>query len=161
MRPKCHFLTRPSPHSKSTGGAHLSLFLKNKHGDPHFFNFMILILKIYCEKKNWQKSVHLFSSLTIVINRMHSISTLNSAYTNQPPLEFSKNKRIHRHFFSSWTVNYRIKSNSVRYHLHHGTHRAYLSSFIKVAGVYCQRPPGSIRQRCSAVTPTFYYVSVF
>ena len=58
-------------------------------------------------------------------------------------------------------VNYGVKSNSVRYHVHHGKHRAYLSSFIKVAGVYCQRPPGSIRQRCSAVTPTFYYVSVF
>ena len=84
--PKCHFLTRPSPHSKSRRNQYwwcAPFALPQKQARrPSFFYFMILISKIYCEKKNWQKSVHLFSSLTIVINRMHSISTLNSAYTN-------------------------------------------------------------------------------
>ena len=64
-------------------------------------------------------------------------------------------------------INNTFKSNSVRYHMHHGKNLCFLSSF-GLRGVFAKElqsvPNSRICQHCdvktSMVTPTFYYIFI-
>ena len=134
-----YFETRPSPLSKlreNAFGAHfLQLYRKNEYGDPHFlfhdFNkdsaSPFHIHKD--EKKNWRKSM--FSFLAILLNCTDwaitgQIARVKLNSTLERKIKTGALKGI---FLVCKWINNTIKSNSVRYHMHHRKNLSFLSSF--------------------------------
>ena len=95
------------------------------------FYFMILIRTVlpFGEKKNWHKSM--FSFLTILLNCTDWAITGRKARVQfNSTLERKVKTRALKGIFlvRKW-INNTLKSNSVRYHMHHWKNLSFLSSF--------------------------------
>ena len=130
----CHFETRPSPLPEIGGnafGAHfLQLCSKNQYGDPNFLlhDFNKNSASFQWEKK-WQKSM--FSFLAILLNCTDWAITCRIARVQfNSTLERKVKTRALKGIFlvRKW-INNTLKSNSVRYHMHHWKNLSFLSSF--------------------------------
>ena len=129
-----YFETRSGPLSKigeNAFGAHfLQLYCKNKYGDPHFlFHDFNTVSASFRWENNWHKSM--FSFLVILpnctdwaitrrIGRVQFNSTLERKVTTRALKAIMLVRR--------W-INNTLKSNSVRYHMHHQRNLSFLSSF--------------------------------
>ena len=141
-----YFETRPSPLSKigeNAFGAHvLQLYRKNEYGDPHFlFHDFNKDSASFRWEKNWHKSM--FSFFYATLERKVKTRALKGIF-----------------LICRW-INNTLKSNSVRYHMHHRKNLSFLCSF-GLRAVFVKRVQNSrICQHCdvktSTVTPTFYY----
>ena len=129
-----YFETRPSPLSKikeNAFGAHfLSLYRKNEYGDPHFlFHDSNKDSASFRWEKNWHKSM--FSFLAMLLNCTDWAITCRIARVQfNSTLERKVKTRALKGIFlvRKWTNN-TLKSNSVRYHMHHRKNHSFLSSF--------------------------------
>ena len=95
------------------------------------FYFMILIRTVlpFGEKKNWHKSM--FSFLAILLNCTDWAITCRIARVQfNSTLERKVKTRALKGIFlvRKW-INNTLKSNSVRYHMHHWKNLSFLSSF--------------------------------
>ena len=95
------------------------------------FYFMILIRTVlpFDEKKNWHKSM--FSFLAILLNCTDWAITCRIARVQfNSTLERKVKTRALKGIFlvRKW-INNTLKSNSVRYHMHHRKNLSFLSSF--------------------------------
>ena len=130
----CHFETRPSPLSKigeNAFGTHfLKFYRKNEHGDPHFlFHDFNKDSASFRWEKNWHKSM--FSFLAILLNCTDWAITCRIARVQfNSTLERKVKTRALKGIFlvRKW-INNTLKSNSVRYHMHHRKNLSFLSSF--------------------------------
>ena len=128
------FETRPSPLSKlgeSAFGAHfLQLYRKNEYGDPYFlFHDFNKDSASFRWEKNWHKSM--LSFLAILLNCMDwaitgRIARVQFNSTFEHKIKTGALKGI---FLVCKWINSIIKSNSVRYHMHHRKNLSFLSSF--------------------------------
>ena len=129
-----YFETRPSPLSKigeNAFGAHfLQLYRKNEYGDPHFlFHDFNKDSASFRWEKNWHKSM--FSFLVILLNCTDWAITGRIARVQfNSTLERKVKTRALKGIFlvRKW-INNTLKSNSVRYHMHHRKNLSFLSSF--------------------------------
>ena len=118
------FETRPSLLSKikeNAFGAHfLQLYRKNEFGDPHFlFHDFNKDSASFRWEKNWHKSM--FSFLAILLNCTDWAITCRIARVQfNSTLERKVKTRALKGIFlvRKW-INNTLKSNSVRYHMHH------------------------------------------
>ena len=127
-------LKRPSPLSKlgeNDFGVHfLQLYCKNEYGDPHFlFHVNKKDSASFRWEKNWHKST--FSFLAILLNCTDwaitgRIARVQFNSTLERKIKTWALKGIFLVF--KW-INSTIKSNSVRYHMHHWKNFSFLSSF--------------------------------
>ena len=129
-----YFETRFSPFVKigeNAFGAHfLQLYRKNEYGDPHFllFDFNKDSASFRWEK-HWHKSI--FSFLAILLHCTDWAITGRIAYAQlNSTLERKVKTRALKNIFlvRKW-INNILKSNSVRYHMHHRKNLSFLSSF--------------------------------
>ena len=116
-----YFKTRPSPLSKikeSAFGAHfLQLYRKNEYCDPLFlFHDFNKKSTSFRWEKNWRKSMFSFWQLA----RVQFISTLERKV---------KTRALKGIFLVRRWMNNTLKSNSVRFHMHHWKNLSLLSSF--------------------------------
>ena len=129
-----YFETRPIPLSnigENAFGAHfLQLYPKKEYGNPHFlfhdFNKDSASLRW---EKNWLKSM--FSFLAILLNCTDWAITCRIASVQfNSTLEGKVKTRALKGIFMvrKW-INNTLKSNSVRYHMHHWKNLSFLSSF--------------------------------
>ena len=129
-----YFETRPSRLSKigeNAFGAHfLQLCRKNEYSDPHFlFHDFIKDSASFRWEKSWLKSM--LSFLVILLNctdwaikgRIARVQ-FNSTLERKVKIRALKGIFLVR----KWIKN-TSKSNSVRYHMHHGKNLSFLSSF--------------------------------
>ena len=119
-----YFETRPSPLSKigeNAFGAHfLQLYRKNEYGDPHFlFHDFNKDSASFRREKNWHKSM--FSFLAILLNCMDWAITGRIARVqfNSTLERKVKTRALKGIFLVRKLINNTLKSNSVRYHMHH------------------------------------------
>ena len=130
----CHFESRPSPLSnigENAFGAHfLQLYRKNEYGDPHFlFHDFNKDSATFRWEKNWHKSM--FSFLSILLNCTDwAITGRKERVQFNSTLERKvKTGALKSIFLVCKWINNTIKSNSVRYHMHHQKNLSFLSSF--------------------------------
>ena len=129
-----YFETRPSPLSKikeNAFGAHfLQLYCKHEYGAPHFlFHDFNKDSASFRWEKNWNKSM--FSFLVVLLNCMDRAITCRIARVQfNSTLERKVKTRALKGIFlvRKW-INNTLKSNSVRYHMHHWKNLSFLSSF--------------------------------
>ena len=129
-----YFETHPSPLSKireNAFGAHfLQLYRKHECGDPHFlFHDFNKDSASFRWEKNWHKSM--FSFLAILLNCTDWAITGRIARVQfNSTLERKVKTRALKGIFlvRKW-INNTLKSNSVRYHMHHWKNLSFLSSF--------------------------------
>ena len=129
-----YFETRPSSLSKikeNAFGAHfLQLYRKNECGDPHFlFHGFNKDSASFQWEKNWHKSMFSFSA--ILLNCTDWAITCRIARVQfNSTLEHKVKTRALKGIFLvlKWIKN-TLKSNSVRYHMHHWKNLSFLSSF--------------------------------
>ena len=129
-----YFETRPSPLSKlgeNAFGAHfLQLYRKNEYGDPHFlFHGFNKDSASFRWEKNWHKST--FSFLAILLNCTDRAITGRIARVqfNSTLERKIKTGALKGIFLVCKWINNTIKSNSLRYHMHHRKNLSFLSSF--------------------------------
>ena len=130
----CHFESCPSPLSKigeNAFGVHfLQLYRKNECGDPHFlFHDFNKESASFRWEKNWHKSM--FSFLAILLNCTDWAITGRIARVQfNSTLERKVKTRALKDIFlvRKW-INNTLKSNSVRYHMHHRKNLSFLSTF--------------------------------
>ena len=129
-----YFETRPSPLSKigeNAFGAHfLQLYRKNEHRDPHFlFHDFNKESASFWWEKNWHKSM--FSFLAILLNCTDWAITGRIARVqfNSTLERKEKTRALQGIFLVRKWINNTLKSNSVRYHMHHWKNLSFLSSF--------------------------------
>ena len=128
------FETRPSPLSKieeNAFGAHfLQFYCKNEYGDPHFlFHDFNKDSASFRWQKNWHKSM--FSFLAVLLNCTDWAITCRIARVQfNSTLERKVKTRALKGIFlvCKW-INNTLKSNSVRYHMHHRKNLSFLSRF--------------------------------
>ena len=128
------FETRPSPLSK-TGenafGAHfLQLYRKNKYGNPHFLSHDFnKDSASFRWEKNWHKSMFSFSAILLNCTDW-AITGRRARVQFNSTLERKVKRRALKGIFlvRKWIKN-TLKSNSVRYHMHHWKNLSFLSSF--------------------------------
>ena len=144
--------------------AHSQLHHKNEYGDPIFlFHDFNKDSPSFRWEKNWHKSI--FGFLAILLNCTDWAITGQTARVQfNFTLESKVKTRALKCIFlvRKW-INSTLKSNSVRYHMHHWKNLSFLSSF-GLRG-FCQRVQNSrICRHCdvktSTVTPTFYYLFI-
>ena len=129
-----YFETRPSPLSKikeNAFGAHfLQLYRKNEYGDPHFlFHDFNKDSASFRWEKNGHKSM--FSFLAILLNCTDWAITGRKARVQfNSTLDREVKTRALKGIFRvrKW-INNTLKSNSIRYHVHHRKNLSFLSSF--------------------------------
>ena len=129
-----YFETHPSPLSKieeNVFGAHfLQLYRKNEYGDPHFlFHDFNKDSASFRREKNWHKSM--FSFLAILLNCTDWAITCRIVRVQfNSTLECKVKAMALKGIFlvRKW-INNTLKSNSVRYHMHHSKNLSFLSSF--------------------------------
>ena len=134
-----YFETRPSRLSKireNAFGVHfLQLYRKNEYGEPHFlFHDFNKDSASFRWEKSWHKSM--FSFLAILLNCTDWAITCRTARVQfNSTLERKVKTRALKGIFlvRKWIDN-TLKSNSVRYHLHHWKNLSFLSSFGLRAG---------------------------
>ena len=130
----CHFETRTSPLSKlgenAFGAQFLQFLCKNEYGDPHFlFHDFKKDSPSFRWQKNWHKSM--FSFLAILLNcRDRAITGRIARVQFNSTLEHKVKTRALKGIFlvHKW-INNILKSNSVRYSMHHRKNVSFLSSF--------------------------------
>ena len=112
-------------------GAHfLQLYRKNEYSDPHFlFHDFNKDSASFRWEKNWHKSM--FSFLAILLNCTDwaitgRIERVKFSSTLERKVKTGALKGIF--LVCKWIKN-TIKSNSVRYHMHHRKNLSFLSSF--------------------------------
>ena len=152
-----YFKTRPSPLSKikeNAFGAHfLQLYRKNEYGDLHFlFHDFNKDSASFRWEKNWAKSM--FSFLAILLNCTDWTITgrIASVHVNSTLERKVKTRALKGIFLVRKWIKNTLKSNSVRYRMHHRKTVSFLSSF-GLRAVFCQH----CDVKTSTVTPTFYY----
>ena len=130
----CHFESRPSPLSnigENAFGAHfLQLYGKNEHCDPYF---VFHDFDKDSASFRWGKNLHksMFSFLAILLNCTDWAITCRIARVQfNSNLERKVKTRALKGIFlvRKW-INNTLKSNSVRYHMHHRKNLSFLSSF--------------------------------
>ena len=129
-----YFETRSSPLSKigeNAFGAHfLQLYRKNECGDPYFlFHDFNKDSASFRWEKNWHKSM--FSFLAILLNYTDWAITgwIARVQFNSTLERRIKTGTLKGIFLVCKWINNTIKSNSVRYHMHHRKNLSFLSSF--------------------------------
>ena len=129
-----YFETRPSPLSKineNAFGAHfLQLYSKNENDDPHFlFHDFNKDSASFRSKKNWRKSM--FSFLAVLLNCTDWAITcwIARVQLNSTLERKVKTRALTGIFMVHKGINNTLKSNSVRYHMHHWKNLSFLSSF--------------------------------
>ena len=132
---KFYFETRPSPLSKigeNAFGVHfLQLYRKNEYGDPHFlFHDLSKDSASFRWQKNWHKSMFSFF-LAVLLNCTDWPITGRIARVQFNCILGRKVKigALKGIFLVCKWINNTIKSNSVRYHMHHRKNLSFLSSF--------------------------------
>ena len=130
----CHFESRPSPLPKieeNAFGAHfLQLYRKNEYGDPHFlFHDFNKDSASFRWEKNWHKSM--FSFLAVLLNCTEwAIKGRIALVQFKSTLERKVKTRALKGIFlvCKW-INNTLKSNSVRYYMHHRNNLSLLFTF--------------------------------
>ena len=137
-----HAISKLAPVLGQNGcGSHfLQLCCKKEYGDPHFlFHDFNKNSASFQWEKNWHKSM--FSFLAILLNCTDWAITCRIARVQfNSTLERKVKTRALKGIFlvRKW-INNTLKSNSVRYHMHHRKNLSFLSSF-GLRGVF---PEGS------------------
>ena len=119
------------PSQGNAFGAHfLQLYRKNEYADPHFlFHDFNKDSASFQWEKNWHKSM--FSFLAILLNCTDWAITCRIARVQfNSTLERKVKTRALKGIFlvRKW-INNTLKSNSVRYLMHHRKNLSFLSSF--------------------------------
>ena len=124
----------PVPSQKSEknafGAPFLQLYRKNEYGDPHFlFHDFNKDSDSFRWEKNWHKPM--FSFLAILLNCTDWAITgrIGRVQFNSTLERKVKTGALKGIFVVCKWINNTIKSNSVRYHMHHGKNLSFLSSF--------------------------------
>ena len=130
----CHFesCSRPLPKIEENAfGAHfLQLYRKNEYGDPHFlFHDFNKDSASFRWEKKWLNSM--FSFLTILLNCTDwAITGRRARVQFKSTLErYVKARALKGIFLQRKSIKNTLKSNSVRYHMHHRKNLSFLSSF--------------------------------
>ena len=131
-----YFETHPSPLSKieeNVFGAHfLQLYRKNEYGDPHLlFHDFNKNSASFRQEKNWHKSM--FSFLAILLNWSDWAITCRIARVqfNSTLERKVKTRALKGIFLVRMWINNTLKSNSVRYHMHHWKIFPFCLVFVK------------------------------
>ena len=118
--------------AKNAFGAHfLQLYRKNEYGDPHFlFHDFDKNNASFRWEKNWAKSI--FSFLAILLNCTDWAITGRIARVqfNSTLKRKAKPRALKGIFLVLKWINNTLKSNSVRYRMHHGKNVSFLSIFV-------------------------------
>ena len=130
----CHFESRPSPLSKigeNACGTHfLQLYRKNEYGDHHFlFHDFNKDSASFRWEKDWHKSM--FSFLAVLLNCTDWAIKGRIAHVQfKSTLERKAETRALKGIFlvCKW-INNTLKSNSVRYYMHHRNNLSLLFTF--------------------------------
>ena len=130
-----YFETRPSPLSKireNAFGAHfLQIYRKNEYGDPHFY-FMILIRTVlpFDEKKIGPNLCLVFWQFSVLNCTDWAITGRIACVQFNSTLERKLKTRALKGILMvrKW-INNTLKSNSVRYLMHHWKNISFLPSF--------------------------------
>ena len=129
-----YFETRPSPFVKigeNAFGAHfLHFYRKNEYGDPHFllsdFNKESASFRW---EKNWQKSMFSFLAILLHCPDWAITGRIACAQFNSTLERKVKTRALKNIFLVRKWINNILKSNSLRYHMHHWKNVSFLSSF--------------------------------
>ena len=129
-----YFETRHSPLSKigeNAFGAHfLQLYRKNEYGDPHFlFHDFNKDSASFRWEKHWPKSMFSFLAILLKCTDWAITGWIAWVQFNSTLERKVKTGALKSIFLVCKWINNTIKSNSVRYHMHHRKNLSFLSSF--------------------------------
>ena len=129
-----NFETLPSPLSKigeNAFGAHfLQLYRKNEYDDPHFlFHDFNKDSASFRWEKNWHKSMFSFFGNFTKLYGLSYQARIARVQFNSTLERKIKTWALKGIFLVFKWINSTIKSNSVRYHMHHRKNLSFLSRF--------------------------------
>ena len=129
-----YFETRPSPLSKigeNAFDAHpLQLYRKNEYGDPHFlFHDFNKDSASYRWEKNWHKSMFSFLAILLSCTDWAITCRIVRVQFNSTLERKVRIRELKGIFLVRKWINNTLKSNSVRYLMHHRKNLSFLSSF--------------------------------